>query len=161
MGSWMTTHLTDLGVTGAAAWTSAFWLTVTVGRVLAAPVAQRVPLPTLVTACAVLACGALLLAGTALGPWAYLLAGVGIAPIFATSLGWFGQHLPTRLAPIVLACGGLGGTLFPALLGLLAARLGTDALPVGFAVTAALVALVALVLRAVLARAPRAVSTGA
>lgn len=153
VGAWMTTQLDDSGVAGAAAWTSGFWLTVTVGRVLAAPIAARVPLPTLVTVCAALSSLALLtirLVPVSAAPFVYLVAGLAIAPIFATTLGWFGQHLPTRLAPIILACGGLGGTLFPALLGRLSAAYGTSVLPLGFAATALSVTLVALVIQVVL-----------
>lgn len=147
VGSWMTSHLSGVGVAGAAAWTSAFWLTVTVGRVLSAPLAQRVALPSLVIGAAALAALSLPFAATPLGPFAYLLAGLAIAPLFATSLAWFGQLLPTRLAPVALACGGLGGTLFPALLGFVVGSAGVEVLPFAFAFTALGVVVVALALR--------------
>lgn len=147
VGSWMTAHLSDLGVAGAATWTSGFWLTVTLGRLLGAPLASRVKLSRIVIGALVLATFALLLASTSAAPLAYLLVGFAIAPLFATALAWFGQHLPTSLAPIVLACGGFGGTLFPWLLGVLSARYGTGVVPYVMVASALGALLVALTLR--------------
>ncbi len=150
VGSWMTTQLAAAGVTGAVTWTSAFWLAVTLGRVLAAPLSLRVPPARLVALCCALA--ALSLPLTALTPVAYLVAGLAVGPIFGTTLAWFGQHLPTRLAPVALASGGLGGTLFPALLGRLVGAVGTGTLPYAYAATALSALLAALLLNVLLVR---------
>ncbi|WP_157448872.1 MFS transporter [Deinococcus peraridilitoris] len=155
LGSWMTTHLQTNGFSDAAAWTSAFWLTVTVGRLLGAPLSQRVPLPGLVTCAALLAALVLPLAATVAAPLAYLVAGLAIAPIFASSLAWFSRVLPSRFTPLVLACGGLGGTLVPALLGILVESFGTAVLPYAFAVTALGVVAVACAVQGALRRVSR------
>ncbi|PYE54827.1 MFS transporter [Deinococcus yavapaiensis] len=147
VGSWMTAHLSDLGVVNAATWTSGFWLAVTIGRLLGAPLALRFKLPRIILSALVLAIVALLLASTPAARFAYLLVGLAIAPLFATTLAWFGQNISTGLAPLVLACGGFGGTLFPWLLGVLSARFGTDVVPFVEAGVAFGALLVALLLR--------------
>lgn len=152
VGSWMTAQLADRGYVNAAAWTGGFWLALTLGRLLAARFASPAHLPTLVIGAALVAALSLLLAGTPFAPLAYLLTGLAIAPIFAASLSWFGQLLPTRLAPVVMACGGLGGTLFPWLLGRLAGAYGTGALPGAFSLTALGVVGAALIVQAAVRR---------
>ncbi|MFD1732281.1 hypothetical protein ACFSC4_16265 [Deinococcus malanensis] len=94
-GSWMTTHLApQLGARNAAALVSGFWLAFMLGRFAGAPLAARFAPQVLVPASAVLAIGA---AGLATIPdlrvAAYILLGLVLAPIFPTTVAWYGQHL--------------------------------------------------------------------
>jgi len=147
VGAWMTAHLTDRGIPNAAAWTSGFWLALTFGRLAGSAVAARVPLAALVAGAAIVSALGLALTVTEAAPVAYLLTGFALAPIFPTSFAWFGRSVPARLAPLGLASGGVGGTLYPALLGRVGNAYGMDAIPLVLAATVLATAALAVTLQ--------------
>jgi hypothetical protein len=68
---------------------------------------------------------------TQVGPVAFVLAGFGIAPIFAATLVWLGSALPTspHANTIVIAGALLGSAVLPALVGRAVAQFGPAAAP--------------------------------
>ncbi|MBI3961557.1 MAG: hypothetical protein HY335_02310 [Deinococcus sp.] len=123
-GSWEATHLAPIqGETSAALFTSLFWGAIVLGRLVAVPLSLRVRAPRLVVSAALASCTLFALSHhPALAPYTYLLAGFTLAPIFPTSLAWLRQTLPgrvTQATALVLVSAGLGGVVFPPLIGLL------------------------------------------
>jgi MFS transporter, FHS family, glucose/mannose:H+ symporter len=104
----------------AASWTAGYWAAITTGRLLAIPLALRVPAP-------VLAAGSLLLATAGLGlahvpalaPVAYTLAGLALGPVFPTALAWLAQVAPGArgATATVFAAANLGGVVLPVMIG--------------------------------------------
>ncbi|UQN05764.1 sugar MFS transporter [Deinococcus sp. QL22] len=148
-GAWLARHLDGVGLAGSAFILSGFWAGLTLGRIITGAVGARVSPPRLVLASAVLvALCALGASSTTLAPFAYLLAGLGLGPIFGTTLAWMTHTLPARLIPFLLVAGSAGGILMPILLGILYSRSGPAAVPAALAVLGAvLVALVAATAR--------------
>ncbi|MFE9449032.1 MFS transporter [Streptomyces sp. NPDC006739] len=114
VGGWEPTHLETVGYgAGAAATaTSVYWLMMTVGRFLVAPLALRFPAPALITvSCAGMTVCLLLAAVPALAPYAYAGVGLFIAPIFPTGLPWLNQAAPRarRAGALVIAASMVGG----------------------------------------------------
>lgn len=84
----------------------------------------------------------------ALAPAAYILTGLGLGPIFGTTLTWLSGSLSARLVPVLLVTGSVGGILAPAGLGLLYARVGPGSVPLALgALGLALTTLVGLTAR--------------
>ena len=122
IGGWETTSLRagGAGAAAAASWTAGYWAAITTGRLLAIPLALRVPAP-------VLAAGSLLLAAAGLGlahvpalaPVAYTLAGLALGPVFPTALAWLAQAAPGArgATAIVFAAANLGGVVLPVMIG--------------------------------------------
>jgi FHS family glucose/mannose:H+ symporter-like MFS transporter len=122
IGGWETTSLRagGAGQAAAASWTAGYWAAITTGRLLAIPLALRVPAP-------VLAAGSLLLAAAGLGlahvpalaPVAYTLAGLALGPVFPTALAWLAQAAPGArgATAIVFAAANLGGVVLPVMIG--------------------------------------------
>ncbi|HEX5877288.1 MAG TPA: MFS transporter [Actinomycetota bacterium] len=122
IGGWETTSLRagGAGQAVAASWTAGYWAAITTGRLLAIPLALRVPAP-------VLAAGSLLLAAAGLGlahvpalaPVAYTLAGLALGPVFPTALAWLAQAAPGArgATAIVFAAANLGGVVLPVMIG--------------------------------------------
>jgi FHS family glucose/mannose:H+ symporter-like MFS transporter len=122
IGGWETTSLRagGAGQAAAASWTAGYWAAITTGRLLAIPLALRVPAP-------VLAAGSLLLAAAGLGlahvpalaPVAYTLAGLALGPVFPTALAWLAQAAPGArgATAIVFAAANLGGGVLPVMIG--------------------------------------------
>ncbi|TSA83695.1 MFS transporter [Deinococcus detaillensis] len=130
LGSWATTHLAAIGNPHPEAVTSLFWLALTAGRLGFAAFAARLPFFRVVLVCAALALlGSLLITVPALAVAGYLVVGLGISPIFSTLLTWFTSLNPVRAAPLMLTAGSLGGAVFSALIGVLVARFGVQAVP--------------------------------
>jgi MFS transporter, FHS family, glucose/mannose:H+ symporter len=91
VGSWVATSLMAEGANEATAarWTAAFWAAMTVGRLLAIPLALRIAPPRLVIGGLLLAAGGLGLAHSrTLAPVAYALTGLTLAPVYPTGLAW-------------------------------------------------------------------------
>ncbi|CAM3244385.1 MFS transporter [Deinococcus saxicola] len=143
-GAWAGRHLQSLGYASFAVIVAGYWGGMTVARILTGIFGARVRPERLVLACAGLTvlCG---LAATqaALAPAAYILAGLALGPVFGTTLVWTTRSLPARLVPFLLTSGSVGGIVAPYVLGVLAARFGSDVIPLALAVLAA--ALVAVV----------------
>lgn len=131
-GSWMTTHLTpQLGARNAAALVSGFWLAFMLGRFAGAPLAAKFPPQVLVPAAAVLSIGA---AGLTTFPdlrvAAYILLGLVLAPIFPTTVAWYGQHLTPRRLPVAMTGGSMGAVAIQPLMGLAVSSSSVSAIPV-------------------------------
>ena len=122
VGGWEPSHLEALGMSAAAASsaTSAFWLGLTAGRFLIAPVALRVGPDRIVLASTVAGIVTLALAAVpGLAPVAYAATGLVIAPIYPTALAWLAGSTPGRRTPTVypIASAMVGAAVFPPLIG--------------------------------------------
>ncbi len=149
--AWATTHLDAVGggATAVALATSLFYLGLATGRLGAAVIGLRVGPGPLLVGTTVLA--TLMLAFiyvTPLGGIAYVLAGAAIGPVFPTGLAWVSADQPHARHPIatVLIAGNLGGMLLPPVVGAVIVTLGAQAAPLPIAATAALGAVVAVLL---------------
>ncbi|MFI6373485.1 MFS transporter [Streptomyces sp. NPDC050546] len=142
VGGWEPTHLESVGhdAATAATATSAFWLMVTVGRLLVAPLTLRWSVQTIMVVSSVGMVVCLLLALIpAAAPYAY--AGVGLfhAPIFPTGLPWLSRAVPRarRAGAYVIAASMIGGVAAGPVLGKGIELAGVDAVPVLLALPAA------------------------
>lgn len=114
VGGWEPTHLETVGYgAGAAATaTSVYWLMMTVGRFLVAPIALRHSAQTIITvSCAGMTVCLLLASVPSLAPYAYAGVGLFIAPIFPTGLPWLNAAAPRarRAGALVIAASMIGG----------------------------------------------------
>lgn len=141
VAGWMPTYLQAIGygLPAAALLTSGFWLALAMGRFLVAPLTLRMGEPFIVlggTGIALLALVAALLPAAA--PAAYILAGLGIAPIFPTGLAWVARLNPgnPRATAWLFPAAMLGGVI-PTGIGVLLATLGTAWAPAVLAAVAA------------------------
>lgn len=139
-GAWAAAHLVGLGESQAAASTTVagIFAAFTATRFALAPFARRTDPARVVR-------GGLLLAGVAalaawFGPWptvAWVLVGVGIGPVFPTTLSWLvASHEDDRAATRLMLGGAVGGTALPAAVGGLVAVFGTAAVPAAIAAIA-------------------------
>jgi FHS family glucose/mannose:H+ symporter-like MFS transporter len=122
IGGWEATSLLagGTGAAAAASWTAGYWAALTVGRLLAIPLALRV-------APAVLAAGSLVAAAGGLGlahvpgvaPVAYALTGLALGPVFPTVLAWLAVVAPgsRTSTAMVFSAGQLGGIVLPVVIG--------------------------------------------
>lgn len=134
-GAWAGRHLGTLGYGNAALFVSGYWGGLTVGRVLTGLFGARVRPGALVLASVVFVAGCALAAATlpGLAGAAYLLAGLGLGPVFGSVLAWMTRNLPARLIPFLLVAGSVGGVAAPTLLGLVSARAGAGGVPFALA----------------------------
>ncbi|MFF5574825.1 MFS transporter [Streptomyces luteogriseus] len=114
VGGWEPTHLETVGYGAgvAATATSAYWLTMTVGRFLVAPLALRFSGQAIITvSCAGMTVCLLAATVPALAPYAYAGVGLFIAPIFPTGLPWLNRAAPQarRAGALVIAASMIGG----------------------------------------------------
>ncbi|MGW0843791.1 MFS transporter [Streptomyces sp. NPDC002787] len=114
VGGWEPTHLETVGYgAGAAATaTAVYWLMLTVGRFLVAPIALRYSPQTIITvSCAGMTVCLLLASVPWLAPYAYAGVGLFIAPIFPTGLPWLNEAAPRarRAGALVIAASMIGG----------------------------------------------------
>lgn len=158
LGNWATTHLRAVGNGHPEVITSLYWLALTAGRLAFAPIGSRLvssrvgPAPVVLACAAVALLGSLLIAVPALAAAGYLLAGLGIAPIFSVLLAWFTSRFPARVAPLMLTAGSLGGAAIPAVIGLLVARYGAQAVPYSVAADALVLGVLVLWVQRVFSR---------
>jgi fucose permease len=134
VGQWCFTWLTEargLPVEGAGSWTSAYWGSLTVGRVLLGSIAERFGPDRLLRLASL---GAV--AGVALfalspgipGRFGLLLLGMSLAPMYPTLMA----RTPARVGPalsghtvgFLVSSATLGSALMPALVGVLVGRVG-------------------------------------
>ncbi|MBB6097070.1 fucose permease [Deinobacterium chartae] len=155
-GNWESWHLSALWTpqgeaasaevrARAAFLTSLYWMAITVGRFLAAPLSLRLPPHRLVLGSALFGCVGLALTHlSGIAPLGYVVAGLCFAPIFPTSLAWFGRVLPEggRWGSVVIACGSMGGVVFPPLIGTLVRAEGPLVIPTVLTALALLLCLV-------------------
>ncbi|GAA4081613.1 MFS transporter [Streptomyces shaanxiensis] len=116
VGGWEPTHLETVGHGAgfAATATSVYWLMMTVGRFLVAPIALRFSAQAIITvSCAGMTVCLLLAAIPALAPYAYAGVGLFIAPIFPTGLPWLHRAAPRarRAGALVIAASMVGGVV--------------------------------------------------
>ncbi len=134
VGGWMTSDLESVGQRSvvAATLTSGFWLAVALGRLLVALVPPRVPESMIVITGSAIAALALAVAlvGPA-APFAFIVTGFAIAPIFPTGIVWLaklrpGDSLATSwLFPAAM----VGGAIVPGGIGVVIARFGVGWTP--------------------------------
>ncbi|CAM3943429.1 MFS transporter [Deinococcus marmoris] len=134
VGAWEVTHLQatlGLATSTAAQLSALFWISFTVGRLISAPLALRVPPARLVTAALLLAAGSLALAAVpSLAVLAYALTGLFLAPVFTTGLVWMTRVLPGSQAPTLVFAGAfLGPVLAAPMIGTLRDTFGPSAIP--------------------------------
>ncbi|MFD3840291.1 MFS transporter [Streptomyces sp. NPDC058642] len=116
VGGWEPTHLETVGYGAgvAATATSVYWLMMTVGRFLVAPLALRFSAQTIITvSCAGMTVCLLLASVSELAPYAYAGVGLFIAPIFPTGLPWLHRAAPQarRAGALVIAASMAGGVV--------------------------------------------------
>lgn len=116
VGGWEPTHLETVGYGAgfAATATSVYWLMMTVGRFLVAPIALRFSAQAIITvSCAGMTVCLLLAAIPGLAPYAYAGVGLFIAPIFPTGLPWLHRSAPRarRAGALVIAASMVGGVV--------------------------------------------------
>ncbi|PSM38470.1 MFS transporter [Streptomyces dioscori] len=163
VGGWEPTHLEAVGYgAGAAATaTSVYWLMMTVGRFLAAPLALRHSAQSIVTvSCAGMTVCLLLATIPGLAPYAYAGVGLFIAPIFPTGLPWLNRAAPRarRAGAVVIAASMVGGVVAGPALGKAIEWSGVRAVPLLLGVGSALC--LAVTLRLVRATRPVAARHG-
>ena len=133
VGGWETSHLVSLGwAAGPAAMaTSVFWLAMTGVRFAISPVArffstQRILLTSLV----VMVVGLLVAHWAPAAPVGYLLAGLGVGPLFPTGLVWLTEKLPgvPGVTSYVIAVSMIGGVL-PSAVGASVEQWGPGVIP--------------------------------
>ncbi|WP_331772323.1 MFS transporter (plasmid) [Embleya sp. NBC_00888] len=116
VGGWEPTHLRTVGYSAglAATATSIYWLMMTVGRFLVAPIALRYSAQSIITtSCLGMTLCLLLATVPGLAPYAYAGVGLFIAPIFPTALPWLIQAAPRarRAGALVIAASMIGGVV--------------------------------------------------
>lgn len=141
-GGWMPSHLESTGLRSqdAATVTSGFWLALVTGRLLMTLVPARVPEPVIVTTGAAVATVALIGASIpALAPFAYVLSGLALAPIFPTGIVWLARLRPgdSRATSWLFPAASVGGIAGPGAIGLVIAGFGVGWAPAVLAVVGA------------------------
>ncbi|MFC9246217.1 MFS transporter [Streptomyces sp. NPDC057136] len=143
VGGWEPTHLVTVGYGAgvAATATSVYWLMMTVGRFLVAPIALRFSPQSIITvSCAGMTLCLFAAAVPALAPYAYAGVGLFIAPIFPTALPWLMEAAPQarRAGALVIAASMVGGVAAGPALGKVIERAGMRAVPLLLAVVSLL-----------------------
>lgn len=146
-GGWMTSHLESVGVgsRNAATYTSGFWLALMAGRFLMTLVPARIPAPAIVMSGSAVAVVSLLAASFgAVAPWAYVVTGLAIAPIFPTGVVWLARLRPgdARATSWLFPATAVGGIVGPGAIGLVIAGFGVGWTPFVLAAVAAAMLLV-------------------
>ncbi|MEV5439401.1 MFS transporter [Streptomyces sp. NPDC052682] len=134
VGGWEPTHLQTVGYGAgvAATATSVYWLMMTVGRFLVAPIALRFSAQAIITvSCAGMTVCLLAATVPPLAPYAYAGVGLFIAPIFPTGLPWLHRAAPRarRAGALVIAASMVGGVAAGPVLGKAIEWSGVRAVP--------------------------------
>lgn len=150
-GGWETAHLVALGWTAGAAATatSGFWLAMTVVRFAVHPLARRFTAQQILLASILtMLFGALLAHVPPMAPVGYVIAGIGVGPLFPTGLVWLTQKMPNvrGITSYVIAASMLGG-VFPSVLGGAVQLWGTTMIPTSLAVLSGACLVTALAIR--------------
>jgi fucose permease len=141
-GGWMTSHLESVGRASAppATLTSGFFLALVTGRVLMTLMPAAIPEGAIVLAGSVVATVALLAASIGpFAPWAYIVTGLAIAPIFPTGIVWLAKLRPgdSRATSWLFPAVSIGGIAGPGAIGLVIAGFGVRWAPAVLALVAA------------------------
>src|SRR2546430_5763224 len=139
---WMPSHLESAGLRSqeAATATSGFFLAIVTGRLLMTLMPARVPGHVIVIAGAGLGSVALLAITIGpLAPWAYIAAGLALAPIFPTGIVWLAKLRPgdSRATSWLFPAVSVGGIAGPGAIGLVIAGFGVGWTPVVLALVGA------------------------
>ena len=131
---WSPTHLHEgLGYSSqtAAYLTSFFWVALTIGRALAAPVSLRLSSPNLIVLSMIVATlGVLLTQVPAIAPLGYWIAALGFAPVFPAGLVWVGRVFGSpHVTSVYLVSGSLGALAAAPLVGALKTGFGPNVIP--------------------------------
>lgn len=131
--SWETEYLTPRFGAEAAAFTSLYWLAITVGRVMAAPLSARLKSHQMVLYASA-ATLVFMLASHRVesAPLAFVLVGLGLSPIFPTALAWLTEVFPERaeqVTPVVVAAANLGPALSAPVIGRIVQVEGVRVIP--------------------------------
>ena len=132
--NWIPTHLTlTFDPAPAARLTSLFWVALTAGRLLAVPVGAKVRPSRILAGSITLAIAAAALAHyLPLAPAAYALAGLAMGPMFPVGLAWIATRFrdnSERVSSFVVAGGGIGGVIFPPMVGAVVDVAGRSSIP--------------------------------
>ncbi|HWM03873.1 MAG TPA: MFS transporter [Actinophytocola sp.] len=147
-GGWETAHLVALGWTAsaAAAATSTFWLAMTAVRFAVHPLARRFSAEQILFASIlVMLVGVALTFVDPVAPVGYVLAGIGVGPLFPTGLVWLSQKVPGATSYVIAAS--MFGGMFPSVLGGAVELWDSMAIPVSLTTLGALCLGCALVIR--------------
>ena len=141
IGGWMTSHLESVGLRSrdAAAYTSAFWLALVTGRLLISLVPPWVPEAAIVLTGSGVAAIALFAASIGgVAPWAYIVVGLAIAPVFPTGIVWLARLRPgdSRATSWLYPATSVGGIVGPGAIGLVIAGFGVGWAPIVLAIVA-------------------------
>ncbi|MFF2043713.1 MFS transporter [Kitasatospora sp. NPDC058170] len=122
VGGWEPTHLEAVGygTALAASATSVYWLMLTLGRFLVAPLTLRWSEPAIIAvSCAGMSVCLLAAVLPGAAPYAYAGVGLFIAPIFPTGLPWLKRAVPAaqRAGALVIAASMVGGVAAGPVLG--------------------------------------------
>jgi fucose permease len=159
IGGWVTVYFHQtvaFPLARAALVASGFWVTFTLGRLLATALSVRLPPRLVLYSGALLAVAAIVLVNLGAGSvnlsiCGFLLAGLGLGPVYPTTMAFVGNAFSGRGGTAIgaaVATGTCGGMFFPWLEGILIARLGTAAGALLLALTAAgIVVFISLALR--------------
>lgn len=144
-GAWESTHLTWIGFSAAAAAqiTACYWAGLLAGRLILPLFTRRLPLPAIVmTGLATAAIALVCASSSVLAPFAYAVAGLGMAPVFPAVVAWIERSAPApQLAnAVMLSVGMSGGVLWPGLIGLVA----QPSRPAGISLSLAAIAVLCL-----------------
>ncbi|MET8545923.1 MFS transporter [Kitasatospora sp. NPDC004799] len=143
VGGWEPTHLETVGYGAgiAATATSVYWLMMTVGRFLVAPITLRFSAESIiVVSCAGMTACLVLASVPGVAPYAYAGVGLFIAPIFPTGLPWLNRAAPRarRAGALVIAASMVGGVVAGPALGKAIESLGVRSVPLVLGVVSAL-----------------------
>jgi len=146
VGQWCFSWLRDrrgLEIEAAGSWTSAYWASLTVGRLVLGSIVDRVGPDRMLRAAtvgAVLGVTLFASAGGALGSFGLLLLGASLAPLFPTLMARtparVGDGVAHHAVGFQVSAATLGSTLVPSLVGFLVARHGLSAVGVVVVVVA-------------------------
>lgn len=147
VASWETVHLEgSVGPRAAALLTSAFWATLTLGRLIAIPIAERFrPRDVVLGASAVSLVLLIATHATPAAPLAYVALGLSFAPIFPTGLAWIERVFPARserIVPFALGAAGFGPMIVTAWIGRWADASGPMIVPSALSILAGLLLIV-------------------
>jgi fucose permease len=128
-GGWMPSHLESNGVQSlaAATLTSGFWLALAAGRLFAALIPARVPERwTVIAGVAVAAIALFSALNPAVAPFAYIVTGLALAPIFPTGVVWMAKLRPgdARATSWLFPASMVGGAIVPGTIGAVIGRFG-------------------------------------
>jgi len=152
IAGWIAAHLTSLGYAPrfATGMTSAFWIALTVGRLVAILLGRVVrPRRIVLTAAPALVISLVLTAVPPAAPAAYIAAGLAAAPIFPVGLAWTAAAVAgdRRASTWALTGSMMGGVLGPGALAFIVTVAGIGAVPAVLAAFAAASYLFLLALR--------------